>query len=63
LLGYESIEQWAEALNMSVEDFYDKAEENARDAITARTKAFDKMNRVLGTTEQKIGNTAKLSAG
>ena len=62
-LGYDSIGKWAEALNMTVEDFYDKAEQNARKAIVARTKALEKMNKALGTTEEKIGKTAKLSAG
>jgi hypothetical protein len=65
-LGYNSIEEWASALNMTVDDFYDKAEQNARDAVTARTKSFEKLNRVLektGNKVEKIGETAKLSAG
>jgi hypothetical protein len=65
-LGYDSIEEWAEALNMTVEDFYNNAEKNARDSITARTKAFEQLNKALGKTEdkiEKIGETANLSAG
>jgi hypothetical protein len=65
-LGYSSIEEWASALNMTVDDFYDKAEQNARDAVTARAKSFEKLNRVLEKTDnkvEKIGETAKLSAG
>ena len=62
-LGYDSIEAWADALNMTVEDFYDKAEENARAAVTARNQAYSKLNRILGTTDAKIAKTAQLSAG
>jgi hypothetical protein len=48
---------------MTVEDFYDKAEENARAAVNARSQAYSKLNRILGTTDAKIANTAQLSAG
>jgi hypothetical protein len=53
-LGYSSIEEWASALNMSVEDFYDTAEKNARSSLTARDKSFERLNKTLGKTENKI---------
>ena len=66
-LGYNSIEEWASALNMTVEDFYDKAEENARAAVTARTQAYSKLNKALGKSDEerieKLSETVELSAG
>ena len=65
-LGYKTLEEWAVALNKSVEDLTFEAEKNARTAIKARTESFNRLNSVLGKTDneiQKIGETTKLSAG
>jgi hypothetical protein len=51
---------------MTTDEFYDKAEKNARTSLVARSKAFEKLEKSLGKTEgsiKKIGETTKLSAG
>jgi uncharacterized protein YaaN involved in tellurite resistance len=61
-----TIEEWASALNMTVEDFYDTAEKNARSAQTARIKSFEKLNKALGKSDEerikRFGESAQLSA-
>lgn len=50
-LGYNSVEEWAEALGMTIDDFYAKVESNTNKAIKARTQAYDRMNKALGRAD------------
>lgn len=62
-LGY-SIEEMADALNMTVDDYLDSVQKNTRLAQESNTRAFVRLNKALKTNENKFGGDGvKLSAG
>ena len=62
-MGY-SIEEMADALNMTVDDYLDAVQKNTRLAQESNTRAFKHLNKALGTDYNKFGEKgSKLSAG
>lgn len=63
-MGYESVDQWAEAVGKTTEELYDEIEKNVRSSITINDSAFGKLNQILKTGEEKItsfGKNAQIS--
>jgi hypothetical protein len=63
-LGFETVAEWAEALNKTEEDLYTEAAKNAKMSIKANDDAFKHLRTVLKSTKvdlTKFGQDAKIS--
>ena len=51
-----TVDEWAESLGKTTEDFWKEAEENARSAKDTNKRTYDQLNRVLGKSDKEIKN-------
>lgn len=52
--AFGGIEKWAETVGKTTEELYDEIEKNVRSSIAINENSYNKLNRVLKTTDNKI---------